>query len=105
MCSLYINGRAHGPDTGITTCQLHMRMFKDGETIVIAGLMNTQETKSLAKIPFLSQLPFFGGLFKSKSDSNEDHQVVIYITAHIVKDQLVSDESANLPPPTANSIP
>ena len=35
MCSLYINGRAHGPDTGITTCQLHMRMFKDGETIHI----------------------------------------------------------------------
>ena len=35
MCSLYINGRAHGPDTGITTCQLHMRMFNDGDTIVI----------------------------------------------------------------------
>ncbi len=35
MCSLYINGRAHGPDTGITTCQLHMRHFKDGETIHI----------------------------------------------------------------------
>lgn len=35
MCSLYINGRAHGPDTGITTCQLHMRMFNDGETIYI----------------------------------------------------------------------
>ncbi|TWP26042.1 succinate dehydrogenase/fumarate reductase iron-sulfur subunit [Apibacter muscae] len=35
MCSLYINGRAHGPDRGITTCQLHMRMFNDGDTIVI----------------------------------------------------------------------
>ena len=35
MCSLYINGRAHGPDTGITTCQLHMRSFKDGDTIFI----------------------------------------------------------------------
>ena len=35
MCSLYINGRAHGPDTGITTCQLHMRMFNDGETIYV----------------------------------------------------------------------
>lgn len=35
MCSLYINGRPHGPDTGITTCQLHMRMFKDGDTIYI----------------------------------------------------------------------
>ncbi len=34
-CSLYINGRAHGPDTEITTCQLHMRKFKDGETITI----------------------------------------------------------------------
>ena len=35
MCSLYINGRAHGPKQGTTTCQLHMRSFKDGDTIVI----------------------------------------------------------------------
>lgn len=35
MCSLYINGEAHGPDRGITTCQLHMRMFNDGDTITI----------------------------------------------------------------------
>ena len=34
-CSLYINGEAHGPDRGITTCQLHMRMFKNGDTIHI----------------------------------------------------------------------
>jgi succinate dehydrogenase / fumarate reductase iron-sulfur subunit len=34
-CSLYINGRPHGPDDDITTCQLHMRKFKDGETITI----------------------------------------------------------------------
>lgn len=34
-CSLYINGEAHGPDRAITTCQLHMRKFKDGETIYI----------------------------------------------------------------------
>jgi len=35
MCSLYINGEAHGPDRRVTTCQLHMRMFNDGETITI----------------------------------------------------------------------
>lgn len=35
MCSMYINGRAHGPWTGTTTCQLHMRAFKDGDTIVV----------------------------------------------------------------------
>jgi succinate dehydrogenase / fumarate reductase iron-sulfur subunit len=34
-CSLYINGRPHGPDTAITTCQLHMRKFSDGDTIVV----------------------------------------------------------------------
>ncbi|MFO7656897.1 MAG: succinate dehydrogenase/fumarate reductase iron-sulfur subunit [Bacteroidales bacterium] len=34
-CGLYINGRPHGPDSGITTCQLHMRKFKDGDTIVV----------------------------------------------------------------------
>jgi succinate dehydrogenase / fumarate reductase, iron-sulfur subunit len=35
MCSLYINGRPHGNDTGIATCQLHMRHFKDGNTVII----------------------------------------------------------------------
>ncbi|WP_107039067.1 succinate dehydrogenase/fumarate reductase iron-sulfur subunit [Brumimicrobium mesophilum] len=35
MCSLHINGEPHGPDRGITTCQLHMRSFKDGDTIYI----------------------------------------------------------------------
>lgn len=34
-CSLFINGEAHGPDRRVTTCQLHMRMFKDGDTIYI----------------------------------------------------------------------
>ena len=35
MCSMFINGEAHGPDRHVTTCQLHMRKFKDGDTIVI----------------------------------------------------------------------
>ena len=35
MCSLHIDGRAHGPGDGATTCQIYMRRFKDGATIVI----------------------------------------------------------------------
>lgn len=35
MCSMYINGRPHGPKQGVTTCQLHMRSFKDGDTIIV----------------------------------------------------------------------
>ena len=34
-CSMVINGMPHGPDKGTTTCQLHMRRFKDGDTIII----------------------------------------------------------------------
>ena len=34
-CSMFINGQPHGPDRGVTTCQLHMRKFKDGDTIYI----------------------------------------------------------------------
>lgn len=35
MCSMHINGRAHGPWAGTTTCQLHMRAFKDGDTVTV----------------------------------------------------------------------
>lgn len=35
MCSMHINGEPHGPDKGVTTCQLHMRSFNDGDTIHI----------------------------------------------------------------------
>lgn len=35
MCSMYINGRPHGPKGAVTTCQLHMRSFKNGDTIVV----------------------------------------------------------------------
>jgi succinate dehydrogenase / fumarate reductase iron-sulfur subunit len=34
-CSLYINGRPHGPDSAVTACQLHMRKFKNGDTIIV----------------------------------------------------------------------
>src|SRR5690606_2001906 len=35
MCSMFINGQPHGPKRGVTTCQLHMRSVKDGDTIVV----------------------------------------------------------------------
>jgi len=41
MCSLYVNGHPHGPDEDVTTCQLHMRKFSDGETITIEPWRST----------------------------------------------------------------
>ena len=40
-CSLYINGRPHGTDTAVTTCQLHMRRFQNGETITVEPWRST----------------------------------------------------------------
>ncbi|HHX32527.1 MAG TPA: succinate dehydrogenase/fumarate reductase iron-sulfur subunit, partial [Bacteroidales bacterium] len=41
MCSLYINGHPHGPDEDITTCQLHMRTFDEGDTITVEPWRST----------------------------------------------------------------
>ncbi|MFA5670030.1 MAG: succinate dehydrogenase/fumarate reductase iron-sulfur subunit [Balneolaceae bacterium] len=41
QCGVFINGRAHGPHDNITTCQLHMRSFSDGDTIVVEPLRAT----------------------------------------------------------------
>jgi succinate dehydrogenase / fumarate reductase, iron-sulfur subunit len=41
MCSMFINGRAHGPWKGTTTCQLHMRAFNDGDTITVEPWRST----------------------------------------------------------------
>ncbi|MFI3328232.1 MAG: succinate dehydrogenase/fumarate reductase iron-sulfur subunit [Rikenellaceae bacterium] len=41
MCSLHIDGRAHGPESGVTTCQIYMRKFKDGQTITIEPWRST----------------------------------------------------------------
>lgn len=41
MCCLYINGRAHGPETKTTTCELHMRVFKEGSTVTVEPWRST----------------------------------------------------------------
>ena len=51
MCSMFINGEAHGPNRKTTTCQLHMRSFKDGETIYI-------EPWRAAAFPVVKDLPW-----------------------------------------------
>ena len=47
MCSMYINGQAHGPWQKNTTCQLHMRSFKDGDTITVEPWRSSADRKSV----------------------------------------------------------
>ena len=58
--------------------------MKDGETMVIGGLIGSEESRTLSKIPFLGDLPILGNFFKSKKTSRESSEIMIFLTAHII---------------------
>ena len=59
--------------------------LKDGETMVIGGLIGSEEAKSMSKIPFLGDLPIIGHFFRNIKNSKTDSEIVIFLTAHIKK--------------------
>lgn len=61
--------------------------LKDGETIVLGGLIRTDKKTVITKIPLLGDLPFIGKLFTHTDDQDaEERELVVFITPHIVKD-------------------
>ena len=60
--------------------------IKDGETLVIAGMINEEEQKSVGKIPVLGDLPVIGSMFRSSSSKKQKNEMVIMITPKIVTD-------------------
>lgn len=61
--------------------------LKSGETMVIGGLIGSEETKSLSKIPFLGDLPLIGALFRSEKKSKTESEIMIFLTANIIEDK------------------
>jgi type IV pilus assembly protein PilQ len=59
--------------------------MKDGETMVIGGLLGTDETKNNTAVPILSNIPLIGNLFKSVNNSKTEDEVIIFLTARVVK--------------------
>ncbi|MCE5285451.1 MAG: hypothetical protein LLG02_06360 [Pelosinus sp.] len=59
--------------------------LKDGETMVIGGLIGKTEQRNFKKVPLLGDIPILGALFKNQDNSKEEQEVVIFLTAHIVK--------------------
>ena len=60
--------------------------LKDGQTMVIGGLIGSDEAKQMSKIPFLGDIPILGNLFKHRQKSKSDTEVMIFLTAHEVDD-------------------
>jgi general secretion pathway protein D len=79
-------------DVGTRTASTTLRL-KDGETQVLAGLINDEERSSAQRLPGLGDLPLVGRLFGSKKDSRNKTEIVLLITPHIVRNVLPPDAS------------
>ena len=66
------------------TADTNVRML-NGETLVIGGLINEEEMKSLQKVPLLSNIPIFGELFKNRSKRKAKTEVIMFLTPHITE--------------------
>lgn len=65
-------------------------MVKDGETIIIAGLISREDSDSNRKVPFLGEIPIFGKVFNKDETQKSDTEILIFITPHIVKEEGVA---------------
>jgi pilus assembly protein CpaC len=69
--------------------------LSDGQSFALAGLLDNSETKTLSRIPLVSDIPVIGNLFKSKSFEKKETELMFFVTAHMVK-PVNSDELPNL---------
>ncbi|ADL13264.1 type II secretion system protein GspD [Acetohalobium arabaticum] len=67
-------------------------IVKNGETIVIGGLISEKEINQLSKVPLFGDVPIFGELFKSRRTTKEKRELVIFITPRIIEDNGQADE-------------
>ena len=60
---------------------------RDGEPMIIGGLIGAEEEKSVSKIPFLGDLPILGALFRNHRKSKSESELIIFLTAHVLGKQ------------------
>jgi len=69
--------------------------MKDGETQVLAGLINDQDSRNSAGVPGLGDLPIVGRLFRSQRDVNDKTEIVLLITPHLVRNVTLPDATTS----------
>ena len=61
---------------------------RDGEPMVIGGLIGAEEEKAVSKIPFLGDLPILGALFRNHRKSKSESELIIFLTAHVIGNEV-----------------
>jgi general secretion pathway protein D len=80
-----------GPTTTIRSTKTSV-VVKDGQTVVIGGLMEETEEEGLEKTPLLGDIPVFGWLFKFKTTSKKKKNLLVFLTPHVVKESATLTE-------------
>jgi len=76
---------------------------KDGETVILGGLIHTDKSVVVKKLPILGDIPFVGALFRHKNQTKDiERELIVFITPHIVRDSL---ELAQAQAKKANNLP
>lgn len=78
-------------------------LVRDGQTIVIGGLRQSNDTYSFNKMPILGDIPFVGMLFKSKVKKKEETELVLFVTPHIIVQSMLTDRDLELYEKLGNS--
>jgi type IV pilus assembly protein PilQ len=79
---------ASGPVPRIATRKATTTVtVRNGESIILAGLIGTQERKTVLKVPILGDIPILGALFRSTTTSREETEVIFIVTPHIVPER------------------
>ena len=71
-------------------------LMKDGETIVLGGMLKDVKSKETIGIPFLSKIPFLGQAFKRETIDTGKLDLLIFITAHVIEEELTPEQTAAL---------
>lgn len=72
-------------------------LMRDGETMVIGGLLSDRDIKSMSKVPILWKIPLLGELFKNESVSKEHSSISVYIRVRLIRDYMNEKTATNIP--------
>ncbi len=79
--------------------------MRDGDPIIIGGLIQTQESETVNKIPLLGDIPLLGNLFRYKATNKEQTEFVIVITPYLLSGEYASPETGAAVPEKEASAP
>lgn len=88
------NGQSSAFRVGTRTASTQLRL-RDGETQILAGLIDDQDRVNVNKIPGLGDLPLLGRLFSKNRDNSSKTEIVLSITPHIVRDKVLGEAQQN----------